>query len=224
MIGFISLGPGDPELITLKALKHLQNSDIIFCPGERSCNIVRSLEVKTPVKIWEIPMSKNREKALDSYDQLYEELVSLYNKKLRVVIVGEGDAGFYSSIHYLYDKCVRNGLPVYRIAGIPAFIVAGALSGLHIVKQEEKLHIIPGKTSPEEIESLLVAKNTIVIMKLSMCQEIIKSGMTSIKHCNWYYFENIGEQNQVYLTDISAIRERDFPYFSLMIIKPAEEN
>ena len=47
-------------------------------------------------------------------------------------MVAEGDAGFYSSIHYIFEKLQADNIPVQHIAGIPAFIAAGACAGLHI--------------------------------------------------------------------------------------------
>ena len=51
-----------------------------------------------------------------------------------VAITAEGDSGFYSSVNYMFDKLASMGLPITTVAGVPAFIAAGAISGLHIVK------------------------------------------------------------------------------------------
>ena len=60
---------------------------------------------------------------------------------------------------------------VEQIAGIPAFIAAGARGGLHIASREERLTVIPGITTAEEIERLIQSQNTVVIMKLSQCTD-----------------------------------------------------
>ena len=65
--------------------------------------------------------------------------------------MAEGDAGFYSSIHYLFDKLWADQIEVEQIAGVPAFIAAGAAAGLHIVKQTERLLVIPATDTAYEL-------------------------------------------------------------------------
>ena len=137
---FISLGPGDPELITLKGWKALQAADIVFCPetegrnGERTsraANIVRWLGVGDDhIRRFLLPMSKRREAALQAYDGVYAEARALQDVGLHVCIVAEGDAGFYSSVHYVFERLRADGRAAEHVAGIPAFIAAGALAAM----------------------------------------------------------------------------------------------
>ena len=149
-IHFVSLGPGDPELITLKGLNTLQKADIIYCPAtqgkhgiiSRATSILKAIEVdESLIHPFILPMSKERTDALNAYNELFLDAQAEYLKGKQIVIVAEGDAGFYSSIQYVYDKFEEAGIPVDRIAGIPAFIAAGALAGIHIVKQEEQINV-----------------------------------------------------------------------------------
>ncbi|MBR0560854.1 hypothetical protein KB213_12490, partial [Neokomagataea sp. TBRC 2177] len=73
-----------------------------------------------------------------------------YGQQQRVVIVAEGDAGFYSSIQYIFEKLQTAGIPAQRIAGIPAFIAAGAVANLHIASQEERMIVAPGTLTADE--------------------------------------------------------------------------
>lgn len=146
---FVSLGPGEPDLITLKGLKALQNADCIFCPEtrtirgqifSRAAGILHALDIPdTTLSRFALPMSKNREQAFAAYDKVYSEASLLHKENKKVCIVAEGDAGFYSSIHYIFEKLQADNIPVQHIAGIPAFIAAGACAGLHIASQEERL-------------------------------------------------------------------------------------
>lgn len=152
-ITFVSLGPGEAELITLKGLKALQAADCIFCPEtpardgrplSRAADIMLRLDIPAGhIRRFSLPMSKQRTDALNAYDRVYAEALSLHHAGRKVAVVAEGDAGFYSSIHYIYEKLQAAGIPVEQIAGIPAFIAAGARGGLHIASQEERLTVIP---------------------------------------------------------------------------------
>lgn len=226
---FVSLGPGEPELITLKGLKALQSADCIFCPEtltkdgrtlSRSADIMRQLDIPTnKIQRFPLPMSKQREKAMSAYDLVYAEAMKLYKEDRKVCIVAEGDAGFYSSVHYIFEKLQSNSIPVMHIAGIPAFIAAGALGGLHVASQEERLTVIPGITTAQEIEKLINEHSAIVIMKLSQCTDEVHRCIQLHPEYSYHYFENVGTPNERYLNDSKQIETLHFPYFSLLIIR-----
>lgn len=228
-ICFVSLGPGEPELITLKGLKKLRQADIIYCPAttaktgqslSRAAHIVKELGIdETSIRLFTLPMSKDRTEAWKAYDTLYNEAVSAWREGKKIVIVAEGDAGFYSSIQYIYDKFKASRIEVERTAGIPAFIAAGALAGLHIVKQEEQIIVIPGMLSVEELSEKIEAGYVVVIMKLSQCVEAVHTCMRLHPDACFHYFENVGTEKEYYTSDIKQIQGKTFPYFSLMIIQ-----
>lgn len=229
-ITFVSLGPGEPELITLKALKVLRQADIIYCPStlsksgkqlSRSADILHALDIPSgAIHLFMVPMSKQRDAALEVYDNVRKEAVIKYKEGKQIVIVAEGDSGFYSSIHYIYDKFIEDGIPVKRLAGIPAFIAAGALAGLHIVKQEEKLIVLPGIVSQNELNEYLKNNMTVVIMKLSQCANEIQEYIRCNPQHTYHYFENVGTEKEYYSYNRNELLGKTFPYFSLMIIKP----
>lgn len=228
-ICFVSLGPGEPELITVKGLKQLEQADIIYCPAtinkegatlSRAADIVKALGIdQNAIRLFLLPMSKNRKAAWEAYDNLYNEAAAGYQEGKRIIIVAEGDAGFYSSIQYIYDKFIEAGIAVSRIAGIPAFIAAGALAGLHIVKQEEQIIVLPGTPSAEELSEKIEAGYVIVIMKLSQCVEAVHTCIRKHPQAQFHYFENVGTEKEYYTADKTIIAGKKFPYFSLMIIQ-----
>ena len=228
-IQFVSLGPGEAELITLKGLKALQNADCIFCPEtpvrdghslSRAADIMLRLDIPAGhIRRFSLPMSKQRTDALNAYDQVYAAALSLHHAGKKVAIVAEGDAGFYSSVHYIYEKLQAAGIPVEQIAGIPAFIAAGARGGLHIASREERLTVIPGITTAEEIERLIQSQNTVVIMKLSQCTDEVHRCIRLHPEYDYRYFENVGTPQEKYISDGQQLETLRFPYFSLLIIR-----
>ena len=208
-IHFVSLGPGDPELITLKGLKTLQKADIIYCPAtqgkhgiiSRATDILKAIEVdESLIHPFILPMSKERTDALNAYNKLFLDAQAEYLKGKQIVIVAEGDAGFYSSIQYVYDKFEETGIPV---------------------KQEEQINVIPGTASFDELSAKIENGMIIVIMKLPGCQEAIHTCIRQYADkAVFHYFENVGTRKEYYTTDIATIHSKDFPYFSLLIIQP----
>lgn len=225
----VSLGPGEPELITLKALKVLQQSDAIYCPGtrtkegitkSRSREILERLPIENRfVHCFTISMSKDRTGVNRVYDEVCEEIVQRVQAGETVSITAEGDVGFYSSGNYLFEKLQQAGVPISMIAGIPAFIAAGALAGLHIVKQEEKLIVFPGKVSSCELQQFFGEGYVMVIMKLSQCAKDVHDFVSQCPNGKYHYYENIGTPDEYYTTRREEMLTKDFPYFSLMIIQ-----
>lgn len=230
-IQFVSLGPGDPELITLKGWRQLKGADAVYCPEtltrdgrrlSRAADILLQLGVaEDAIRRFHLPMSKQRERALEAYDRVYAEARQLQARGKRVCIVAEGDAGFYSSIHYIYEKLQAAGVPVTHIAGIPAFIAAGALGGLHVASQEQRLTVMPGNATAEELEHLMADGGTVVIMKLSQCTDEMHRCIGLHPEYAYHYFENVGTPEEVYTCDTHCIAATKFPYFSLLIVQKA---
>lgn len=228
-ITFVSLGPGEPELITVKGLKTLQQADQIFCPAtltpsgkqvSRAANILRALEIEEhKIRPFVLPMSKDRQKAIEAYDQLLVDAANSLHEGKKVVIVAEGDAGFYTSIQYIYHQLEKEHIEVKRVPGIPAFIAAGATGGLHIVKQEERLMVIPGTATANELDQFIRQGYNLVIMKLSACIEAVHECIRRHPETHFHYFENVGTEKEKYISDPEIIAQTNFPYFSLLIIQ-----
>jgi precorrin-2/cobalt-factor-2 C20-methyltransferase len=228
-VTFVSLGPGDAGLITLKGLKALQQADILFCPStvapagdisSRSRDILLESGIdKSRISLFDVPMSKDRSQAIRCYGKVAGEIGELYEKGYKIVVAAEGDAGFYSSTHYISGNLMSKNIPTERIAGVPAFIACGALANIHIAKQEEELIIIPGIISSDDLKKSVDEGKSIVIMKPSRSEQAVKQAIPFIEKAKVHYFENAGiKESEFYTQDIQEIINRKFPYFSLLII------
>lgn len=129
-IYFVSLGPGDAELITLKSLHALQQADIIYCPStvrepdkilSRAATLLHKLGIKGDIHLFSLPMSKDRTKAIKVYRQLFEEMRLEQKAGKRLAVAVEGDAGIYASVHYVLDLLEENGIPVEQLP-FPVFL------------------------------------------------------------------------------------------------------
>lgn len=224
------MGPGDPELITLKALRALEAADVIYCPAtvaaggrakSRAADILGQLPVDgTKVRTFRLPMSKHREEALAAYDAVCVEMLRLAEEGKTVAVTAEGDACFYSSANYMYEKLREAGYPVEMAAGVPAFIAAGASIGLHVVKGRERLLVVPGDVLVEELLEAVVAKRTLVIMKVPLGESVLRPFMIRHPELRYHYFEQVGTPDEFYTSEVQAILERPFTYFSLLVIMP----
>ena len=224
---FVSLGPGDPELVTLKTLRALQESDVVFCPatkgGSRSMFILSALEVAPDkIRAFAVPMSEERSEAKEAYRRVARDAAEAHHAGRRVVITAEGDAGFYATTDYISEELAAEGIPSSRIAGVPAFLACGALADITVARQNEGMEIVPGTLSPEMAATMLAKGKTVVVMKASRCEAAIKRAVGEILGAEFHYFENAGVAGKEFHTsDHEVILARKFPYFSLVIIRPA---
>ncbi|MCC8197781.1 MAG: precorrin-2 C(20)-methyltransferase [Tannerellaceae bacterium] len=229
-VKFVSLGPGEAELITVKGWKALLSAQAIYCPAtclspgkmaSRGAAILAELQIEpAKIKLFPVPMSKDREAAMQAYKETAHTIRQNYQEGMQVAVAVEGDSGFYSSTHYIMDELKEQGIPVSQIGGIPAFIACEAKAGIHLVKQEEQLVVIPGRVSLDELVKEIRQDRVVVLMKTSQCEETIKQAIPALPDHTFHYFENVGlREKEFYTTDKKQIVERAFPYFSLVIIR-----
>lgn len=230
-IYFVSLGPGEAELITLQAFRLLQRSHRIYTPvavaptGRRSSkatDIMLSLGItQEQIVAYDLPMSKQRDGAEQAYRAVAEEILERRRSGLDEVIavVAEGDSGFYSSSAYIADHLVEAGERICQLSGVPAFIGANALLGGQLVQLQEQLLVIPGEAVAAEWERAWQSKHTVVVMKGSLCREEILRAMQAYPERHWHYLEFVGQEREYYTSDVSEIAAREFPYFSIIISK-----
>ena len=119
----------------------------------------------------------------------------------------------------MYGQLAQAGFPVAMIAGVPAFIAAEASVGLHLVKQQERLLVIPGDVIVEELLETIVAKRTLVIMKVPLGEAVLRPFIARHPELHYYYFEQVGTPQEYHTADRDEILGRSFTYFSILVIK-----
>jgi precorrin-2/cobalt-factor-2 C20-methyltransferase len=218
----VGLGPGDPELITIKGLKALQAAEVIFYPASEiskmgqvsfSARILDALNLNVPCKPLLIPMSgKNREQ---NYSKAFVSIEQAYNSGQNVVVVSEGDLLFYSTFGYLLKIAQSKGIACDLIPGIPAFIAAGAEGNQAIVEGNQQFSVIARPKSYEEIEAGLKSNSTLVVMKMS----VLNNWHAFLKECQrpFFYIERVGTAQQFSTSDFNELEFRKIPYFSLIL-------
>lgn len=224
-VSFLSLGPGDPELLTLKVVKALREADIVVVPSttgkSRAAEIIREWCNEDRMYRYELPMQKDRTAVRKVYDDICQQVVAWYNEEKHVVIVVEGDVSIYASIHYVLDELKRRDIPVTQQPGIPSFIAAAAMADLSLVSGQQRLVVLPGDADGETLEQLLTSNHVVVIMKLSQCAEALKDFLRQHPAVTCHYFENVGTTEAFHTAQYDEILSRQLPYFSLCILFPA---
>jgi precorrin-2/cobalt-factor-2 C20-methyltransferase len=152
----IGVGPGDPELMTRKAVRLIQECDIIAAPqsegNDKTAMIIAEEFVKDkPVLYCDMPMTRDQAKMDASHDQAADDICALLDEGKTVVFLTLGDPTIYSTYWYVHKRVLARGYDAQLIPGVPSFCAAAAAAGVALVEGSEMLHVIPAShTSTDE--------------------------------------------------------------------------
>jgi precorrin-2/cobalt-factor-2 C20-methyltransferase len=219
----ISLGPGDPQLITVKGLLALQRADRIYYPT--TANASYSLAILQHYHLDKnrlfpvlLEMSKDRSFNKAAYSDVFDKMHADCENGLNVAFVSEGDISFYSTFVHLLRLIHDAGLPVEIIAGVSSFLAACAAHAEPLAVLQERIAIIPLLDNSSQLEYHLLHFHTVVLIKArqaaSLVTPFVQAGMATM-----LYSERLGTAEQAISRDPAVFALQEPPYFSLIILK-----
>lgn len=237
----IGTGPGDPELMTLKSIRIIKESDVIALPisdctvinrpklvNAEECgkdflmkcvafsiayhNIPQILEKK--IVLLPMPMNKDKEELKKIHNECSDVIEQLINQNNQIAFLTIGDPTIYSTYLYLHNRMKERHLPVGIINGIPSFCASAARMGMGLVENKEQLHILP---SSYDIEKEIQLKGTKVLMKAGTKMAQVK-GLIREKDACVHMIENCGMPGERIYTSVEQIPDCA-GYYSLLILK-----
>ena len=169
----IGVGPGDPELLTVKAIHAIKEADVLIAPktekkeGSVALHIARPY-LKPGIEIvYQIfPMVKGFEKDDSAWEANKAEILSLLRAGKNVAFLTLGDPMFYSTYIYVYRLLAQEDVEVRTIPGVPAFAAIGSRVGYPIVEGDDVLAVIPATAPKENVVLMKVYKNADEVISL----------------------------------------------------------
>jgi precorrin-2/cobalt-factor-2 C20-methyltransferase len=226
----VGLGPGDPELLTLKAVKALHNADIVFTveslQGGRgvSASILDSLE---NLKAERIELQFAMHLSLQKRQAFQRENVTLIAKKLlagrNCAFACIGDPLTYGTCGYILKRLldIIPGLKTEIIPGVNSWSALNALGARALCEDKESLRIIPSYQaySDDELEQILDSGDTLVFLKTYHSRNRIVEQLKR-RNVRILYGANIGLDGEFVSDSPAAILKRQDEYLSMIIVKP----
>lgn len=147
----IGVGPGDPELMTLKAINTIKACDIIAIPAvsKEECYAYSIVQAVLPeiekkhIMCTPFPMIKDKEKLTISHNKIYSDIVSELEAGKNVAMLTIGDPSVYSTYMYIHKRVIQAGFTAVMISGVPSFCAAAARLGISLGEMRDEIHIIP---------------------------------------------------------------------------------
>lgn len=216
----VSVGPGDPELVTIGAVRAMDRCNIIAVPrtkGESSLALTivsRAADMSgKEIVFFDFPMSRNKSEWEQSHDSAAEDICVRLSEGENVAMLCLGDISVYSTFSYIAEKVKERGFVCRWIAGVTSFCAAAAACGSSLVSGNEPLIIIPA--SADNFDELMSLSGTKVIMKSRGVSDKLRSVLESR---TFFAVADCGMEGEKIYTDVNDIPENG-SYFTVYIVK-----
>lgn len=230
----IGVGPGDPELLTLKGVKILREVSCICVPKGReegsslALSIVKQvvdLENKEIIEAY-FPMRKTRGSSqqcdLDTrWHETVEAVLSRLSKGTDTAFITIGDPTIYSTYFYLHDRLLELDpeISIEIIPGVSSINTAAARAGLFLGIADERIAILPANY-PGGLKETLEQFDTIVLMKVHKVFASVKKMLSDMNLMEKaVYIVKAGMEDEKIFHSIKDVKEDDLNYFSIVVIR-----
>ncbi|MGI8553222.1 MAG: precorrin-2 C(20)-methyltransferase [Dehalococcoidia bacterium] len=225
----IGVGPGDPELITVKGLRLLRQADYVFLPATRTGRSYAGLIVAEYLEaqrqqVIELVCPPYRDRP--SIELRWQELAELVGVQLRDnaqgVFVTEGDPSLYSTFQYLATALGRlhPEITIETVPGVPSVCAAAALAGMPLAVWDEMVTILPGIYDIELLQEHLARPGSTVLLKAgSALPRVVDSVEASGLNLDFALVRRAGRPEQEVVRGIEAIRGAQTDYFTTLLIR-----
>ncbi len=225
----IGVGPGDPELIPLKAARILREVDIIFAAPSTKNDYSLAVSIakhhirpETPVMMLPFPMTKNREEAQTAWERNAAIIIEALEQGKNAAFITLGDSMTYSTYGYVL-RHIRTAAPhlhIETIPGITSYQAAAARLNTPLVEGEEALLVLSGVKGGDRLREFCGKPENVVFMKayrnvgdisLALEENGLIENSIAISHC--------GLPEEEIIRDLNELRNKPPGYWTLIIAK-----
>lgn len=227
----IGLGPGDPELLTIKAIHTIQRADCIFVPksdtkeDSLALEIVKEYVMGKRVIEQVYPMTKDKSILNTAWLKAAEEVHAEVINGNNVAYLTLGDPMTFSTYIYLLRQ-LNAMLPehaIHTIPGITSYNAAACVANFPLLTGDERLAVIPVPKDIMELRPILETFDTVVLMKVAKkLDEVIQLLEEMRLTENALFASYIGQKNAYLACDLVSLKGSGRGYMSVLIVKRAK--
>lgn len=227
----LGVGPGDPELITLKALRLLKSAPVVAyhaAKGKKgnALTIVEEflsseqtlLPLVYPVTTEKLPAHMDYEQIVsDFYGDITAQLATHLDAGRNVAVIAEGDPFFYGSFMYIHDRLAHR-YETEVVPGVCSVLGASAVLGAPLCYRNQTLTILSGVMSHDELKTRLAATDAAAIMKLGNNLDKVRDVINELGLGERALYVERATMSNERIVPLSAVDGSDCPYFSLILV------
>ncbi|MHB1837407.1 MAG: precorrin-3B C(17)-methyltransferase [Solirubrobacteraceae bacterium] len=226
----VGVGPGDPELMTIRARGAIEAADVIAYPGaQHGRSVARStaapylreshleLALRYPVTTEETDHPGGYEAAISEfYDEAADQLAAHLDKGRDVAVLCAGDPLLYGSYMYLHERLAHR-YETTVIPGVTSFCAAAAAAGTPLVKRDDVLTIIPGTLPAGQLEARLRESDAAVVLKLGRTFGKVRDAARRAGAAARAIYVERASSERERIAALEAV-DGDVPYMSLVLV------
>jgi len=219
----VGLGPGDPELMTLKAVRVIEQADVIAYPAAEgipsfarsiAADHIRDDHIEYPM---EMPMKVERFPAQEVYIAGAKVLSDHLAAGRNVAVLCEGDPFFYGSFMYLFGR-MADRFDTEIIPGVSSFTACAAASGFPLTARNDVLTVLPGPLPDDQLADHFARADAFVIPKVGRHLGRLKAALAAQDLLDKaMYIERASLPNQMVMP-LAEVRAQSAPYFSMILV------
>lgn len=234
----VGLGPGDPELVTIKGMRAIEAADLIFAPRSRVDEDSRALRIARPwidstrqqVALVTLPMHRDPVHAAAAYRGVAEEIgarlteLAARQGTARGVYLLLGDPLLYGTFTSIQAELGARypAVEVEFLPGVTSFAAVAARAGLPLSVGDDRVAIVPAldKTNADDLRELCARFETVILMKVGRALPRLITALEELDLIGGaLYAEYIGMPEERVVPDVSTLRDYEAPYLSLLIVR-----
>ncbi len=224
----IGVGPGDPDLLTMAAVKKLAQVDVILAASSSKNDYSLALGIAKPhlpehirVEVLKFPMTRDKEKLREAWEENGRIAADILEQGHNAAFLTLGDPMIYSTFGYLL-KTVRKSqpdIPVEIIPGITSFQAAAARTGTILTESGENLVVFSGVGDEKKLDTMLTLADNAVILKSYKNFEVLRNTVHRHRRIsNSVFISRLGLEGEHITHDLDEISKQPH-YLSLLLVK-----
>ncbi|HEY7110831.1 MAG TPA: precorrin-2 C(20)-methyltransferase [Nitrososphaeraceae archaeon] len=237
----IGCGPGDPDLLTIKAVNRLREAEIIFAPtskhGKPSIALsivskyINALTTSTVDLIF--PMTKDKDLLIEQWKQNADRLAGAVLEGKNTVYLTVGDPSLYSTWIYMQREIIKNygNIEIEIIPGIPSMFAFAAGAKMSLAEGDETLGIVPACYDLERVKRTASSCDTVIFLKDgryfdNVIQTLSESGFDDESIIT--IAQDVTSEGEIMkiarLGELKKLKIQSGKYFSIMVAKRNDKN
>lgn len=218
----VGVGPGDPDLITLKAARLIENASVIAYPALKGADSfarrIASEILPDGVSeiVMDVPMTTERGPAQAAYDQGAARIAQELEAGRDVVCLCEGDPFFYGSFMYIHARLSAR-FDVRVVPGVTSITACAASAGLPLAARNERVTILPGPLPEAELRQRIEGAESVAIMKVGRHLDKVRGVIDQLGLSDRAIYIQHASLPEEFICPLSDAPD-SAPYFSMILV------